>query len=71
MTSVRALQSPAWRSLVLSVLAAMAVALLLVVVLRAPERAALAPLPRPVPRPRLLDVPATSPLPASVSSLKH
>ena len=71
MTSVHASRSPARRSLLRSVLAALAVACLLVVALRAPERARLVQLPRPQPRPRLLDVPVMSPPPVNTSSLKH
>ena len=71
MTSVLASQSLARRSLLRSVLATLVVACLLVVALRAPERAGLVELPRPVPRPRLLDVPALSPLPVRVSAPKH
>ncbi|HEY5375406.1 MAG TPA: hypothetical protein VIK01_17115 [Polyangiaceae bacterium] len=71
MTSVRALQSPARRSLVRSVLAALAVACLLVVALCAPVRAGPVELPRPVPRPRLLDVPVMSPPPVKLSYPKR
>ena len=71
MTSVTATQSPLRRSLTWSVLVAMAVACLLVVALRAPERARPADLPRPLPRPRLLDVPAMSLSPVKASSTKH
>jgi len=62
---------PARHSLVWSLLVAIAVAFLLVIALRTPERPRSFELPRPVPRPRLLDVPVISPTPPGVKSPKH
>ncbi|HET7544786.1 MAG TPA: hypothetical protein VFK05_33190 [Polyangiaceae bacterium] len=62
---------PARHSLAWSLLLAVAVAFVLVIALRAPMRAASFDLPRPEPRPPLLDVPVISPTTGSVKSPKR
>jgi hypothetical protein len=64
---------PARRSLLLALLAATALASLLYIAVRAPERARIVDLPQPRPRPPLLDVPPTSPsaLPAQLTPARR
>jgi|GEM_PF-3844321 len=72
MTSAdHARQAPARHSLIWSLILAIAVAFLLIIALRAPERAPSFELPRPTPRPRLLDVPVISSATTGVKSPKH